>query len=220
MRTDFLSCVFSVFICAICEKLSIEPTRMHFAHHSAKNIYSNNFSLYFSACMKGPSHKLISYLLLCIAALPLMFAVYVQFSEGIIHRQMREELEQKTLVTIHVNAAQLIWTNKGKEATVNGNMFDVKDYTVNAGDILLTGLFDKDEDALFAQVNAQQKNNPDASGSSLALKWFSCFSWSLNAAATEFFLTEKSLPSSLLQNDIIQNPVLPCDTPPPESTLA
>jgi hypothetical protein len=152
-----------------------------------------------------------------VALLPLVFAAYVQTSEAVIHHQMKEELEQKNLVTIHVNASQLIWTEKGREAIVDGNMFDVKDYAVNCDVIQLTGLFDKDEDALFAQMNAQQKNNPDATGCTLALKWFGCFGWVSNTCLNEFFLTEKPLFLSTLQNNFIQSPVLSCDTPPPKS---
>jgi hypothetical protein len=169
--------------------------------------------------MKAASRNIISYLLLCMALLPLVFAAYIQTSEALIHHQMKEELERKNLVAIHVNASQLIWTEKGREAIVDGNMFDVKAYTINGADIQLTGLFDKDEDALFAQMSIRQKNNPDATGSTLALKWFGCFGWVSNISLNELFLAEKPLPVSLLQNNFIQSPVLSCDTPPPESAF-
>jgi hypothetical protein len=38
---------------------------------------------------------------------------------------MKEELEQKNLVTIHIKSSQIARSEKGKEALVNGNMFDV-----------------------------------------------------------------------------------------------
>ena len=62
----------------------------------------------------------------CIAMLPLIFACYVQISKAIIHHEIREAPEQKKLITIHVKSSQLIWTDEGKEARTNGNMFAEK----------------------------------------------------------------------------------------------
>jgi hypothetical protein len=167
--------------------------------------------------MKTPFRKIISYLMLGIVVLPLVFAGYIQTSEILIHREMKEGLEQKNLVTIHVRSSHLTWTKKGKEAIVNGNMFDVKNYTENGDQIELTGLFDNDEDKLFTEINMQQENNTDATGSTAALKWFSCFSWHPDNDPNQFFVAQNSLFPLSRQYTFIQDPVLPCDTPPPES---
>lgn len=152
--------------------------------------------------------------------LPLIFAAYVQTSEAVIHHQMREELEQRNLVTIQVKSSQIIWTEKGKEASVNGFMFDVERYAISGDKIQLTGLFDKDEDALFAQIdNAQQKNNNDATGSVLVLKWFGCFSWNTNHASVNILSARSIYNNPIQQNSYLENPVLPCETPPPESMI-
>lgn len=158
--------------------------------------------------------------MLCTAALPLIFAAYIQISEAVIHHQMREELEQKNLVTIQVKSSQIIWTEKGKEASVNGLMFDVERYAVNGDEIQLTGLFDKDEDALFAQIdNAQQKNNNDATGSVLVLKWFGCFLWNANHVPVSILSAQSTYNKPIQQNSRLQNAVLSCDTPPPEPII-
>src|SRR5690349_16902621 len=115
--------------------------------------------------MKTASFKIISYFILSIAILPLMFSGYVQVSEAVIHYKMKEELEQKNLVIIQVKSSQIVWTEKGKEAIVNGNMFDVEHYKINGDEITLTGLFDKDEDALFAKIDNCNSNNSNATGS-------------------------------------------------------
>jgi len=154
--------------------------------------------------------------MLGMAILPLVFAAFVQISETTIRHQMEEELEQKNLVTVHVHASQVVWTDRGKEAIVNGHMFDVKNYTTNGDHIKLTGLFDNDEDALFAQIDDHQKNNTDGTSDTLILEWFSCFAGIPSTAVHEFFVSEKSLPAPLLRSDFIQTHVSTCDTPPPE----
>lgn len=170
--------------------------------------------------MKAASQKIISSIILCIAAMPLIFACYVQLSEAVIHHQMKEALEQKSLVTIHIKSSQLVWIDKGKEARINGNMFDVKSYVVKGIVIELTGLFDKDEDVLFAQINnAQQKNNTDATGSALVLKWFSCFSWNANNETIDNLCVQATSIKTIPQNNFLQNPVLTCITPPPKSAI-
>ncbi len=159
--------------------------------------------------------------MLCIALLPLIFAVYVQISEVVIHHQMNEKLDQKNLVTIHIKSSQIVWTKKGKEANVNGNMFDVKNFLINDDDIRLTGLFDKDEDALFAQINnAQQKNNSDAAGSISVLKWFCCFLWNANNVTSEILSAQLIISTPIHQNNFLQSPVLACDTPSPKPAIS
>lgn len=166
--------------------------------------------------MKATLNKIISLLLLCLATLPIIFAAYIQVNEAVIHHRMQEELEQKNLVIIHVNSSQLIWTNKGKEASINGNMFDVEKFSVTGNDVQLTGLFDRDEDALFAHIDNQQQNNSDATAGTSVLKWFSCFSWNANQANDEILPVQKISTAFIQENSFLQNPVLLCDTPPPK----
>ncbi len=169
--------------------------------------------------MRAALHKTISYLLLCIALLPLIFAVYIQMSESVIHHQMKEALEQKNLVTVHIKSSQIVWIEEGKEASINGDMFDVEKYLIKGNDIELTGLFDKAEDALFAQINNSQQNNTDATGSISVLKWFGCFNWNTHQTNLEIIPAKKILAASLQQNHSFKNPVLSCDTPPPKSAI-
>jgi hypothetical protein len=169
--------------------------------------------------MKTVSFKIIPYFILAIAILPLMFAGYIQVSEIIIHYEMKEELEQKNLVIIQIKSSQIIWTKKGKEAIVNGNMFDVEHYKANGDEIELTGLFDKDEDALFAKIDNCNSTNSNATGSTLVLKWFSCFLSVQKDNASNFFTAEKKSLGSTTQYIFFQSPFLSFDTPPPKSVI-
>jgi hypothetical protein len=167
--------------------------------------------------MKAAYFKIITSFMLCIATLPLIFAGYIQIDEAVIHHQMKEELKQKNLITVHVKSSQITWTEKGEEARINGNMFDVAAYKINGDDIEIRGLFDKDEDALFAQIDTcNQKNNCDAAGSTLVLKWFSCFSSVQKNNALNYISAEKDIYNSTLQNIFIKSPFLSFDTPPPK----
>lgn len=186
---------------------------MYELYEAALKIISSHCYIY----MKATLNKIISSLFLLLATLPLIFAAYIQTSEAVIHHRMQEELEQKNLVTIHVNSSQLIWTNKGKEASINGNMFDVEKFSVTGNDVQLTGLFDRDEDALFAHINNQQQNNSDATAGTSVLKWFGCFSWNANNIITQCLCSSTILsPQKIQQNNILQEPFLSCDIPPPK----
>ena len=154
--------------------------------------------------------------LLILAALPLIFSVYIQISQSVIHHEMREELEKNNLVTIRVNKSALSWTEPGKEAIIHGNMFDVEKLTMNGGEIQLVGLFDKDEDVLITQLDNHEKTNPDTNGSELVLKWFSCFGWSQERELISFSAVQKLSNIPSLQKNNIEAPVLSCETPPPE----
>jgi len=169
--------------------------------------------------MKVAFHKLITCFLLSLAALPLIFSVYFQLSQSIIHDEMREELEKSDLVTIRVKTSALTWTETGREASVNGKMFDVEKFIVKGNEVQLTGLYDKDEDALITQLDNQEKNNSEPTGSTLVLKWFSCFSWIQDRESNDLFSAQNSCNNALLQEEYIQNPVLSCETPPPESCI-
>lgn len=176
--------------------------------------------MYFGVCMKAAFNKTVAFTMLFIAALPLVFAGYVQVAEAIIHHQMKEALKQKSLVIVRIKSSQITWTEKGKEARINGNMFDVAGYKINGDYTELTGLFDKDEDALFAQIDtSNQKNNFDATGSTLVLKWFSCFSSVQKNITSDFISTEKNSCRLATQTIFIKTPFLSLNTPPPKPAI-
>ena len=160
--------------------------------------------------------KYITCFLLLLAALPFLFSLYFRVSERIIHHDMREELEMKHLVTIRVDASSVTWTKTGKEAMVDGKMFDVKKFAASNGQIELVGLFDEDEDILMSQLDSQEEDNVPASGNALILKWFSCFSWMQQTELNYLLLEEKSSNIASLQKDLVTDAVVACDTPPPE----
>jgi len=160
--------------------------------------------------------KYITCFLLLLAALPFLFSFYFRVSERIIHHDMREELERNHLVTVRVDASSVTWTKAGKEAIVNGKMFDVKNFTTANGQIELVGLFDEGEDILMSQLDSQEEDRLPATGHALVLKWFSCFSWVHQTDLNYLLLEEKSSSIASLHKDFITDTFQDCETPPPE----
>jgi hypothetical protein len=134
---------------------------------------------------------------------------------------MREKLEEANLVTISVNISEVKWTHKGEEAVINGNLFDVENYSIKGDNIQLTGLFDKDEDKLVAQIENSQKNNSDNSNNnSLVFQWLGCFSLFKENNQTEFLICVNKQKYTPIQIPIIINADLLNDTPPPKLILS
>jgi hypothetical protein len=99
-------------------------------------------------------------MLMLIAAPFLLFVCFV-VQQKIVQHRMLEKLEQTSLQSISINEADIIWVKENKEALIDGKLFDVKSYSVNSNKITLTGLFDKDEDALkkdYASIFHSNKN--------------------------------------------------------------
>lgn len=171
--------------------------------------------------MKLRFRNITAYFLLLLTASPILFGAYLHVSQIIIQHEMREKLEQANLVTITVNKSEVKWMHKGREALINGNLFDVEEYSVKDDYIKLTGLFDEDEEKLIAQIENTQKNNPNNSNNNaLVFQLLSCFSlYTENDQATSRPFFNKQI-FSPLQNLIILSVELSNDTPPPKSILS
>lgn len=100
--------------------------------------------------------------MLLFVAAPLFLFVVFGVKQKIIQHQMLEQLESASLQTITVNKVDITWVKKNKEIIVNGKLFDVKSYSVAGNKIILTGLYDDDEDKLkkeFSNLIHQKKND-------------------------------------------------------------
>lgn len=172
--------------------------------------------------MKSRYQKLAAIILLAITASPLLFGMFLHVSQVVNQFEMREKLEKENLVTITVDQSQLQWTDKGEEAVINGDMFDVESYSINGNKIKLTGLFDKSEDALIAQIETAQKNNPDnANNNSLVFQLFGYFSFHITENNFACNVAESSKQAfAPFQNPGITSAELLKETPPPKSILS
>lgn len=86
--------------------------------------------------------------MLMLIAAPFIFFICFFVQQKVMQHRMLEKLEQASLQTISINKADIIWVKDNKEALIDEKLFDVKSYYNKNDKIILTGLFDEDEDAL------------------------------------------------------------------------
>lgn len=103
-------------------------------------------------------------MILLVAAMPLITAVYFIAGCCIAEYIAFEKIEEQACKKYVVSCRQVQWIKKGKELTIDGKLFDVKDYTQRNDSLEITGLFDKDEDEVFEKykdlVNGKKESNP------------------------------------------------------------
>jgi hypothetical protein len=105
--------------------------------------------------------KILAFIALLLVAAPLFFFTGYLIKQKIIQHQMKEQLENASLQTIAVNKDAVTWVKKNKEVVINGELFDIKSYSVTGDKIILTGLYDAAENKLkkeFANLMQHKKN--------------------------------------------------------------
>jgi hypothetical protein len=108
--------------------------------------------------------KILAFAILLAVAAPLLFFTCFLIKQKWIEHEMEERLENASLRTITIDITAVHWIKKNKELTIDGKLFDVRSYTVNGSNVILTGLYDNDEDVLNDQMKnfIQQKNGTNA----------------------------------------------------------
>jgi hypothetical protein len=114
--------------------------------------------------------KLLTVALLLIVAVPVFFSVAFVIQQKLIQNQMQERLEQASLQNISVPLSELNWVKKDKEALINGQLFDVKSFSISGNTITLKGLFDDVEDHLIAKLKNEVSQKKETGASSVQLK--------------------------------------------------
>jgi len=93
-------------------------------------------------------------------ALPLIFCVVTEMKQRQLKHEAKERLEKIKLKTIILSTQDFRWTETGKEISIHGELFDVKSYSIKNGKFIFSGLFDKDETALY-KLDHNWKNNQE-----------------------------------------------------------
>ena len=78
--------------------------------------------------------------------------------------EAEERLERKALVSVTIPAADLHWHKRGREAVIDGKLFDVKTMRQTGGQIVLTGLFDEAETAIVNLLEQQTTHSRESNG--------------------------------------------------------
>src|SRR5258708_7390887 len=104
--------------------------------------------------------KILAFVMLLAVAAPLLFFAGFLLKQKLIENDMEEMLENTSLQTITVNITDIQWVKENKEAVIDGKLFDVKSSITKSDLVILTGLYDSEEDGLHEEFNnlVQQKN--------------------------------------------------------------
>lgn len=100
-----------------------------------------------------------TYLLLLLAAMPLVYTLFIGIPQQAIRHRMKVNLETRLLHTIMVSENDIHWIRDGKEILDNGRMFDIKSSHLLNGVYVFSGLYDNEETALMEQIQKDQQNN-------------------------------------------------------------
>lgn len=113
--------------------------------------------------------------LLLIVAVPLFFSAGFIILQQAVKYQMKEQLSLQQLQTITLPAASVKWLNQDDEIIIEGKLFDVQSYQIENDNLIVTGLFDEDEDKLNKKLQdfVERENDTPSPLDNLVVEFFS-----------------------------------------------
>lgn len=129
---------------------------------------------------------------------------------------MKEKLEAQYLLTITLNKKDVHWFKKNKEIKIGDHLFDVKEWYTRGDYVILKGLYDKEEDALHAQLAGLQKNNAD-NKSTAALTQFLFIPLFFETQSSEVIFSGKLIKANSFYFALLPDLNLPGHFPPPKA---
>lgn len=105
--------------------------------------------------------RLLGFSLLILVAVPVFLGTVFLIKQNMIQNQMRDRIELISLQTVTTNLSDIKWIKEGKEVVIDGKLFDVKSFNITGKRIILTGLFDKDEDTLITKMKNELQQKKD-----------------------------------------------------------
>ncbi len=171
--------------------------------------------------MKGFSKKTKASLLLFAAIMPVLIICSLFVKQTLIRHKMEEQLEKAALQKVTVHIADFKWLKEGKEAEINGRLFDVKEYSIAGGIITLKGLYDDDECEIKKTITSLYKtrhNGENSPVNTLLIKFFNNTIIDRNFSYTSLtkykYSNIKENAFSIYSESLLQR-FIPVATPPP-----
>ena len=103
--------------------------------------------------------KIMSCLLLCVVAAPLLFSLVFLTRQYCIRHEMDNDSENESLVCLQLPVSSLHWLREGKELRVNEKMMDVQSMVIVGTMATIKGRFDTNEEKLIAGFSNIYKEN-------------------------------------------------------------
>jgi hypothetical protein len=91
--------------------------------------------------------------------IPLLSILFLQLWQIYLQHTVKERMESHSLQTITIPVSEFSWYKEGKEIKVGDDLFDVKSYVLSDDEIILTGIFDKEEKAIHDFLAGHSKNS-------------------------------------------------------------
>jgi hypothetical protein len=104
--------------------------------------------------------------------MPLIFSVCFIVQLRITQHRAKEKLEQSMLQTVHLKKEEFSWYKKGKEIRIGKHLFDVKSIKEENGTLVITGLYDEQEDLLLQQLEQSQNKQENSTQNNLCNFFF------------------------------------------------
>ena len=109
--------------------------------------------------LRTATKRISAYLLLLLAAIPLIYILIVRVQQQSIRHRMKERLEANDLHSVTISENDVHWINNGKELLINGRLFDVWSSHLRNGVYVFSGLYDEEETSFLGQIQKDQQNN-------------------------------------------------------------
>jgi len=146
----------------------------------------------------------------------MMSTIYIQW----IKHEMKEKMEYENLQTITLNNNDVTWYEKGHEIIINGELFDVRNYSTAGNQTTFQGIFDKEESnmSVLAEMvvskKSESKHLAQIGGFFQLLQYiYEKEDYSLKSISTQTLFFN-------FQDCLHLSPVLTIPTPPPDTCLS
>ena len=162
------------------------------------------------------SVKYIVFILLVIISASAVFPALLQLKQIVNRQRMLHRMEKEALQTLELKRGELVWFKENKELLIDGKLFDVESIRFEQDFIIVSGLFDEEEDKLADKIKNQQTKQKNKDG------------WSLNILplfpirnqSYIFHIAKGCKPSPMLTFSHILTNFLPVQTPPPDAVFS
>jgi hypothetical protein len=125
-----------------------------------------------------------------LAMLPILLSLAFLVQQFRVKTGIKRSLEKQYLQTVRLPLDELHWIEKGKELQIGDELFDVKTWSIQNNEAVLTGLYDKKEKDLHLQLDkliARQSTGDNANTAAI-----SSFIFAFNSCENSFFSYQPS----------------------------
>jgi len=147
--------------------------------------------------------------------MPMIFSICFIVQLKITQHEAKEKLEQSMLQTVHLKKEEFSWYKKGKEIRIGKHLFDVKSIKEENGVLVITGLYDEQEDLLHKQLEQTQNKQENSSQNKLCNFFFHAYYSIPSSQTTELLASEIKNDFSAFYLAALLSPAKKITSPPP-----